>query len=43
MNPENSHKPIRFYMGDLILDVNTLYMLFCFFKLLALVGKGLNR
>ena len=28
-------------MGGLILGVNTLYMLFCFFKLLALVGKGL--
>jgi len=29
-------------MGGLILGVNTLYMLFCFFKLLALVGKGLT-
>ena len=24
------HKPIRIYMGSLILGVNTLYMLFCF-------------
>ncbi len=29
----SSHKPIRIYMGRLILDINTLYRLFCFFKL----------
>ncbi len=29
-------------MGDLILGVNTLYRLFCFFKLFPMVGKGLN-
>ncbi len=29
------------YMGGLILGVNTLYMLFCFFKLFPMVGKGL--
>ncbi len=28
-------------MGDLILGVNTLYRLFCFFKLFPTVGKGL--
>jgi hypothetical protein len=27
-------------MGVLILGVNTLYRLFCFFKLLLMVGKG---
>ena len=24
------HKPIRIYMGSLILGINTLYLLFCF-------------
>ena len=28
-------------MGVLILGVNTLYRLFCFFKLFVMVGKGL--
>ncbi len=28
-----THKPIRIYMGGLILGVNTLYRLFCFLKL----------
>ncbi len=37
----SSHKPIRIYMGGLILGVNTLYRLFCFFKLFPMVGKGL--
>ena len=37
----SSHKPIRIYMGVLILGVNTLYRLFCFFKLFLMVGKGL--
>jgi len=41
MSPENAHKLIRIYMGGLILGVNTLYMLSCFLKLFALVGKGL--
>ena len=37
----SSHKPILIYMGVLILGVNTLYRLFCFFKLFLMVGKGL--
>jgi len=41
MSPENAHKLIRIYMGGLILGVNTLYMLSCFLKQFALVGKGL--
>ncbi len=28
--------------GGLILDVNTLYKLFCFFKLFCMVGKGVS-
>ena len=42
MSPEDTHKAIRIYMGGLILGVNTLYMLFCFFKLLAVVGNELR-
>ena len=42
MSPENAHKLIRIYMGGLILGVNTLYMLSCFLKQFALVGKGLR-
>ncbi len=30
-------------MGSLILGVNTLYRLFCFFKLFPMVSKGLTR
>ncbi len=37
----SSHKPIRIYMRVLLLGVNTLYRLFCFFKLFPMVGKGL--
>ncbi len=37
-----SHKPIRIYMGGLILGVNILYRLFCFFKLFPMVVKGLK-
>ena len=40
MSPEDTHKAIRIYIGGLILGVNTLYMLFCFFKLLAVVGSS---
>ena len=35
MSPEDPHKPIRIYIGGLILGVNTWYMFFCFFKLFA--------
>ena len=42
MSPEDTHKAIRIYIGGLILGVNTLYMLFCFFKLLAVVGNELS-
>ncbi len=38
----SSHKPIRINMGGLIVGVNTLYRLFCFFKLFPMVGKGLS-
>ncbi len=38
----SSRKPIRIYMGGLILGVNTLYRLFSFFKLFPMVGKGLT-
>ncbi len=38
----SSHKPIRIYMGGLILGVSTLHRLFCFFKLFPMVGKGLT-
>ncbi len=37
-----SHKPIIIYMEGLILGVNTLYRLFCFFKLFPMVSKGLS-
>ncbi len=37
----SSHKPIKIYMGGLIPGVNTLYRLFCYFKLFPMVGKGL--
>ena len=40
---ENAQKLIRIYMGGLIVGVNTLYMLSCFLKQFALVGKGLNQ
>ncbi len=36
------HNRIRICMGGLILGVNTLHMLFCFFKLFPMVGKGLK-
>ncbi len=38
----SSHKPIRIYMGVLILGINTLYTLFCFFNLFPMVDKGLR-
>ena len=39
MSLENTHKPIRIYMGGLKLGANTL---FGFFKLFAAIGKGLT-
>ena len=30
-------------MGGLILGINTLYRLFCFFKLFLMIGKGLTE
>jgi len=39
MSPENAHKLIKNLYGRLILDINTLYMLSCFLKQFALVGK----
>ena len=41
MSPEDTHKPIRIYIGGLILGANSLYMFFCFFKLFAVVGNEL--
>ena len=41
MSPENAHKLVRIYMRGLVLGVNTLYVLSCFLKQFALVGKGL--
>ncbi len=38
----SSHLPIKNLYGELILGVNTLYRLFCFFKLFSMVGKGLT-
>ncbi len=38
----SSRKPIRIYMEGFILGVNTLYRLFCFFKLFPIGGKSLN-
>ena len=42
MSPEDPHKPIRIYIGGLILGVNTWYMFFCFFKLFAVVGNDMH-
>ena len=41
MSLENAHKLIRIYMGGLILGIDALYMLSCFLKQFALVGKAL--
>ncbi len=38
----SSHKLVIIYMGGLILGINTLYRLFCFFKLFPVVCKGLK-
>ncbi len=41
MSPENTHKLMGFYMGGLILGVNTMYRLFGFFKLFLVGCIGL--
>ena len=44
MSLKNAHKFIGIYVRGLILHINALYMLSCFLKLFALVGKELiNR
>ncbi len=43
MSPENTHKLMGFYMAGLILGVNTLYRLFCFFKLFLIGCIGLIK
>ncbi len=43
MSPENTHKLMGFYMEVIIiLGVNTLYVLFCFFKLFLIGCIGLS-
>ncbi len=39
MSPESTHTLLEFYMEGLILGVNTMYMLFCFFKLGCIQGR----
>ncbi len=41
MSPENTHKLMGFYMKVIILGVNTMYMLFCLFKLFLIGCIGL--
>ncbi len=43
MSPENTHKLMGFYMEDLTLGVNTLYRLFCFFKLFLMGFIGIAQ
>ncbi len=43
MSPENTHKLMGFYMEVLILGVNTMYMLFCFFRLFLIGCIGLIK
>ncbi len=38
----SSQKPISICMGVLMVGVNTLYRVVCFFKLFIIGGKGLN-
>ncbi len=42
MSPEDTHKLMGFYMEGLILGVNTMYMLFCFF-LIGLIVQILRH
>ncbi len=41
MSPEKTHKFMGFYMEGLLLGVNTMYMLFCSFKLFLIGCMGL--
>ncbi len=41
MSQENTDKLMAFYMEGLILDINTMYMVFCFFKLFLVGCIGL--
>ncbi len=41
MSPENTQKIMGFYMEGFILVFNTMYMLFCFFKLFPIGCIGL--
>ncbi len=41
-SPKNTHKFMGFYMEGLILGVNAMYMLFCFFKLFLVGCIGLT-
>ncbi len=43
MSPENTHTLMGFYTEVLILGVNTMYMLFCFFKLFPIGCIGLKE
>ncbi len=43
MSPENTHKLMGFYMEVLILGVNTMYMLFCFFNSLPPIINSLKK
>ncbi len=42
MSPESTHKLMGFYMEASILGVNTMYMLFCFFRLFPIGCIGLK-
>ncbi len=41
MSPETTPKLMGVYMEDIILGINTVYMLFCFFKLFLMGCIGL--
>ncbi len=43
MSPDNTHKLMGIYMESLILGVNAVYMLFCFFKLFPIGCRGLKK
>ncbi len=43
MSPETTHKLMGLYMEGLILSVNAMYMLFCFFKLFPIGCIGFKH